>query len=456
MCLNTASASSACMQNALGCCQPFCDFSKNAPCPNPDQKCLAMVRPHDGDPRGHGRPGHLRHPCMTPLSTAHAHSNHSTRPRPRRADARRLHPPPRPRRQHQLDHRPPTRPPSAPPPTTRSPPPTSTPTNHVWHHRPAHQQRPAPAKPPSSFIIKPDVTQPDARMQRPQAARPGMPHPARNAPSTWRPGRDLIASTSSRDPKGLYEPCTMHGRRLERPRRLRPRHALLGHRRARATASAIGLCRWSIATRLAICVDAWARPSAFCQECAVGLCYPPCDPLLQDCPGTDLCIPFHENFGCVLDASGDEGQINDPCEYDNACDKGLYCLINAAASSACMHDSLGCCQPFCDVSQMSPRARTPTRQVRAMVQPRWTRPLEGLEDLGICKPFHHDPDLYIKTMRPLILTLSLLPACLLRPVPVDSERARPPTHHPAAPRARPTISPPPPRAAHDQHNHRHP
>ncbi len=78
------------------------------------------------------------------------------------------------------------------------------------------------------------------------------------------------------------------------------------------------------------------------------LCLPDCDPLLQDCPGDDLCIPSGENFICVLDASGEAGLYGDPCEYANACKPGLYCL-NPEYVEGCQ--AAGCCTPFCDTSE---------------------------------------------------------------------------------------------------------
>ncbi len=81
----------------------------------------------------------------------------------------------------------------------------------------------------------------------------------------------------------------------------------------------------------------------------LNLCFPNCDPLLQDCPGDDLCIPTPDGatFTCVLDASGDLGKTNDPCEFANVCDPGLVCLDPAAASDACDPAATGCCQPLC-------------------------------------------------------------------------------------------------------------
>lgn len=45
MCLNTLAASSACPQDVPGCCQPFCNFANNDPCPNPDQSCVQWFDP---------------------------------------------------------------------------------------------------------------------------------------------------------------------------------------------------------------------------------------------------------------------------------------------------------------------------------------------------------------------------------------------------------------------------
>ena len=74
---------------------------------------------------------------------------------------------------------------------------------------------------------------------------------------------------------------------------------------------------------------------------------PYCDPLLQDCPGDDLCIPSGEEFICALDASGESGFYGDPCASPNACKPGLYCM-----DPEYFEDCKGpkCCTPFCDTS----------------------------------------------------------------------------------------------------------
>jgi hypothetical protein len=64
-----------------------------------------------------------------------------------------------------------------------------------------------------------------------------------------------------------------------------------------------------------------------------------------------VCIqsPTFTGFLCVLDASGDEGQANDPCNFANSCDPGLICA-DPTASNSCDPDA-GCCQPFCDINE---------------------------------------------------------------------------------------------------------
>ena len=87
----------------------------------------------------------------------------------------------------------------------------------------------------------------------------------------------------------------------------------------------------------------------------MGLCLPGCDPLLQGCGDGDLCIPDPGDparFICVLDASGDEGQVFDECEFVNACDPGLYCVAPALGAE-CPPEAPGCCLPFCDTTMPS-------------------------------------------------------------------------------------------------------
>ena len=86
-------------------------------------------------------------------------------------------------------------------------------------------------------------------------------------------------------------------------------------------------------------------------EGTLPLCLDGCDPLSQNCDPSDVCIgnPNGEGFLCVLDASGDEGQQHDPCNFANACDPGLLCNDPTAANE-CDPNAMGCCEPFCDLT----------------------------------------------------------------------------------------------------------
>jgi hypothetical protein len=182
-------------------------------------------------------------------------------------------------------------------------------------------------------------------------------------------------------PKGLYEPCT-----VQRDQFSGLDDCDLGmlcwdvDKQGHGTC--IGLCDWEGIE--CTCADPKAA-RWFCQDCAVGLCFPTCDPLIQDCPDDKLCIASmngSNTFTCTPDASGDEGQTNDPCESINGCDEGLLCLIPAFASSACMPDAFGCCQPFCDFSKNA-SCPNPDQECRQYFDPMNEIP-EGLEDVGVC------------------------------------------------------------------------
>lgn len=78
-------------------------------------------------------------------------------------------------------------------------------------------------------------------------------------------------------------------------------------------------------------------------------CLPLCDPLAQDCPEGEVCIPYYDGqFLCYFDGSGEGGDYGDPCEYANSCSAGLYC-INPEYVPDC--PAAGCCSPFCDTSK---------------------------------------------------------------------------------------------------------
>ncbi|WAS94775.1 ribulose phosphate epimerase [Nannocystis punicea] len=129
-----------------------------------------------------------------------------------------------------------------------------------------------------------------------------------------------------------------------------------------------------------------APPATLCTVSGSGvlsLCLPMCDPLVQNCSNGDLCIPDPNGSGgfiCVLDASGEEGQAFDPCEYANACDPGLYCVLPELATE-CAPELLGCCLPFCDLAA----ANTCPGQDQVCLP--WLEEGQaqpGFEDVGIC------------------------------------------------------------------------
>ncbi len=106
-----------------------------------------------------------------------------------------------------------------------------------------------------------------------------------------------------------------------------------------------------IGTCVGLCTGSAEAPVCPAGSCTISgtlnLCLSNCDPLLQDCPGTDVCIPYGVGFVCLLDVGGEEGQTGDPCEFANVCDAGLICIEPATASASCDPAAGGCCTPFC-------------------------------------------------------------------------------------------------------------
>lgn len=111
------------------------------------------------------------------------------------------------------------------------------------------------------------------------------------------------------------------------------------------------------------------------------LCEPWCDPLAQDCPANNFCVPFADAFLCAPKPNVLAG-LNDPCESPNACESGLACIPPATASSACDPDAAGCCQPFCQL----PDAPCPNPDQQCLP---WYTPQQSIppnhQNLGICK-----------------------------------------------------------------------
>ncbi len=129
--------------------------------------------------------------------------------------------------------------------------------------------------------------------------------------------------------------------------------------------------------------DATCDPGFSCTlnaDLSLILCLPDCDPLAQDCPGDELCIPADEkwNWTCVLDASGEAGVYGDPCEAPNACDRGLYCLAPEYVEGC---EGVGCCSPFCDTSKAN-TCPGDTQECIPWYEEGMAPP--GRENIGIC------------------------------------------------------------------------
>ncbi len=113
------------------------------------------------------------------------------------------------------------------------------------------------------------------------------------------------------------------------------------------------------------------------------LCLPNCDPLILDCPESEVCVATEGEFVCVLDVSGMTGAVNDPCDFVNGCDPGLACVELEAASSECAEGGFGCCQPYCDTT-MPTDCPNPDQACVPWFDPMEDEIPPGLEDVGVC------------------------------------------------------------------------
>ncbi len=112
------------------------------------------------------------------------------------------------------------------------------------------------------------------------------------------------------------------------------------------------------------------------------LCEPWCDPIAQDCAFDRSCFAIDDAFLCIVPNPERTAKTNDPCEFVNACAKGLACLPPAAVSAACDPNAQGCCTPFCQL----PDAPCPNPDQQCLP---WYDPMQpvppGYEDLGSCR-----------------------------------------------------------------------
>ena len=138
---------------------------------------------------------------------------------------------------------------------------------------------------------------------------------------------------------------------------------------------------------LAMCtgsrVDPMCAPGFYCPLLADGtiiLCHPLCDPLAQDCPPDERCVPDsggHDGFWECVPASSGDGQYGDPCSLH--CAQGLAC-VGSKYVPGCQADS--CCTPWCSTSTPDP---CPGEGQACVPWYDEGDAPEGYEDLGLCR-----------------------------------------------------------------------
>ena len=113
------------------------------------------------------------------------------------------------------------------------------------------------------------------------------------------------------------------------------------------------------------------------------ICLPGCDPLAQDCEGSNLCIPStsDDGFVCVLDASGGMSPYGTPCMYANACNPGLMCIVSEAVPEPDCASASYCCSPICDTDATNSCPGT-GQECESLYEEGMAPP--GYENIGVC------------------------------------------------------------------------
>lgn len=112
---------------------------------------------------------------------------------------------------------------------------------------------------------------------------------------------------------------------------------------------------------------------------SVAVCVAVCDPVLQDCGGSEACYISSDGFPlCAQNASGGKAPAGTECEFLNACNEGLTC-IGATNVPDCM--GTNCCSPFCDLDMPDACDVLPGTSCAALFA---SNPPPGLEDVGVC------------------------------------------------------------------------
>ena len=122
------------------------------------------------------------------------------------------------------------------------------------------------------------------------------------------------------------------------------------------------------------------QPEAQCvisAEGSIAPCRLPCDPLGEECDADEVCVPTHQFFTCLPDASEEGGAFGDSCKWTNGCNEGLGCF--APLEGICADGAPGCCLPYCSLA-------APDCPDMLTCLPFWEDDgaPEGYEDVGLC------------------------------------------------------------------------
>jgi hypothetical protein len=142
-------------------------------------------------------------------------------------------------------------------------------------------------------------------------------------------------------------------------------------------------------TCIALCTGSEAAPTcddpatacSISNEGVLTLCLRVCDPLMQDCGGSEGCYMQGGGTGfvCTPDASNGKGLYPLECGFVNACAPGHACL-EAEMVPGCAD---GCCSPYCDTSDTDPcPAIDPSLQCVPWYEAGQAPP--GYENVGVC------------------------------------------------------------------------
>lgn len=134
------------------------------------------------------------------------------------------------------------------------------------------------------------------------------------------------------------------------------------------------------------CPNAAEDRCSFLFEPTVPLCFPRCDPLLQDCGNGEACVPNIAALGapqfvCMPQVFPDApGGYGDACVALSACDPGNLCIFGENLPSC---GGVYCCSVWCDLNANEPCAEyDPTLKCVPWFEPGKETP--GYEDVGIC------------------------------------------------------------------------